>query len=160
MADVKKQIRQLRSKIREHDYLYYVFNQPKITDQQYDKLFTKLKKLEQENPQLITPDSPTQRVSEKPIEGFNSINHAVVMLSIDNTYNADELRAFDERVRKQFGTEKYDYVVELTTMNDEVCLVAIFPRFLAQNTTAFHVGLYVLYSPGCPEIFHRPHIVC
>lgn len=111
--DVKKTIEQLRTEIREHDYLYYVLNQPKITDRQYDKLFTELKKLEQENPQLITPDSPTQRVSEQPIEGFTSVRHTVPMLSIDNTYNAEELRAFDEKVRKQLGTEKYNYVVEL-----------------------------------------------
>ncbi len=111
--DVKKTIEQLRIEIREHDYLYYVLNQPKITDRQYDKLFTELKKLEQENPQLITSDSPTQRVSEQPIEGFTSVRHTVPMLSIDNTYNAEELRAFDERLRKQLSKEKYDYVIEL-----------------------------------------------
>ena len=66
----KKQIEQLRKEIRKHDYLYYVLNQPKISDRQYDKLFAELKTLEQANPQLITPDSPTQRVSERPLEGF------------------------------------------------------------------------------------------
>lgn len=113
VKDVKKQIRQLRGEIREHDYLYYVLNQPKISDHQYDKLFAELKELEQANPQFITPDSPTQRVSERPLEGFTSIRHSVPMLSMDNTYNAEELRAFDERVRKQLGSEDYDYVVEL-----------------------------------------------
>lgn len=117
--DIKKQIERLRDEIREHDYLYYVLNQPKISDQQYDKLFIELKALEKANPQLITPDSPTQRVSEQPLEGFAAIRHAVPMLSIDNTYNADELRAFDERVRKQLAPAvdkqgiDYDYVVEL-----------------------------------------------
>ena len=111
--EVKKQIEQLRSEIRKHDYLYYVLNQPTISDRQYDKLFAELKALEQANPQLITPDSPTQRVSDKPLEGFATVRHAVPMLSMDNTYNADELRAFDERVTKQLGNKNYNYVVEL-----------------------------------------------
>jgi len=79
---------------------------------QYDKLFAELKELEKEHPELVTADSPTQRVSGRPLEGFATVRHAVPMLSMDNTYNADELRAFDERVRKQLGEEPYDYVVE------------------------------------------------
>jgi DNA ligase (NAD+) len=111
--DVKMRIEQLRNEIRKHDYLYYVLNHPKISDRQYDKLFYELKELEQANPQFITADSPTQRVSERPLEGFESVRHAVPMLSMDNTYNVDELKAFDQRVRKQLGSENYDYVVEL-----------------------------------------------
>ncbi len=111
--DVKKRIEQLRSEIRRHDYLYYVLNQPEITDPQYDKLFAELKKLEEAHPELITPDSPTQRVSGQPVKGFPSIRHAIPMLSIDNTYSAEELRAFDQRVRKLLEKEPYDYVVEL-----------------------------------------------
>ena len=112
-ADIKKRIEQLRAEIRGHDYLYYVLNQPEITDQQYDKLFTELKAIEEKYPELITPDSPTQRVSERPIEGFAQVSHAVPMLSMDNTYNAEELRAFDERVAKVLESKDYDYVVEL-----------------------------------------------
>ena len=112
-VDVKKQIERLRAEIRRHDYLYYVLNQPQISDQQYDKLFAELKALEQANPQLITADSPTQRVAGEPLEGFATVRHVVPMLSIDNTYSAEELRAFDERVRKGLGTGDYDYVVEL-----------------------------------------------
>ncbi|MCP4260170.1 MAG: NAD-dependent DNA ligase LigA [Planctomycetes bacterium] len=111
--DIKKQIERLRDEIREHDYLYYVLNQPKIRDRQYDELFTELKALENENPQLITPDSPTQRVSGQPLEGFTTVRHAIRMLSMDNTYNADELKAFDERVRKQLEGMDFEYVVEL-----------------------------------------------
>ncbi len=103
----------MRDEIRKHDHLYYVLNRPKISDRQYDKLFAELKALEEANPQFIIPDSPTQRVSEQPLEGFATVRHAVPMLSMDNTYNADELRAFDERVRKQLGSKDYDYVVEL-----------------------------------------------
>ena len=106
-------IEQLRAEIRKHDYLYYVLNRPQISDRQYDKLFAELKELEQANPELITADSPTQRVSERPLEGFATIRHAVPMLSMDNTYNPEELKAFDERVRKQLGSRDYNYVVEL-----------------------------------------------
>ena len=111
--DVNKRIEQLRAEIRRHDYLYYVENRPEITDRQYDKLFAELKALEEAHPELVRPDSPTQRVSGQPVEGFATVRHAVPMLSIDNTYNAEELRAFDQRVRKQLGQEEYDYVVEL-----------------------------------------------
>ncbi len=112
-AEAKKRIEKLRAEIRRHDYLYYVLNQPQISDQQYDKLFAELKALEEKHPQFITPDSPTQRVSERPLEGFAAVRHAVPMLSMDNTYNAEELRAFDERVAKGLGSRDYDYVVEL-----------------------------------------------
>jgi DNA ligase (NAD+) len=111
--EVKKRVEQLTKEIRRHDYLYYVLNQPQISDRQYDKLFAELKALEQAHPEFIAADSPTQRVSERPLDEFVSVRHAVPMLSMDNTYNSEELRAFDERVRKQLGDQDYDYVVEL-----------------------------------------------
>jgi len=111
-GDVAKRIDWLRREIRRHDYLYYILNQPEISDQQYDELFAELKKLEAEHPRLVTADSPTQRVAGQPLQGFASVRHTIPMLSVDNTYNADELRAFDERVRKQSGTTDYEYVVE------------------------------------------------
>jgi DNA ligase (NAD+) len=111
--DVEKKIDRLCREIRRHDYLYYVLNQPEISDRRYDTLFAELKSLEQANPQYITSDSPTQRVSDRPLDEFVSVRHAVPMLSMDNTYNSEELRAFDERVRKQLGDQDYDYVVEL-----------------------------------------------
>ena len=110
--DIKKQIERIRDHIRRHDYLYYVQNQPEISDREYDTLFAQLKQLENSNPELITPDSPTQRVSETPVDGFESVRHTVPMLSIDNTYNPEELRAFDQRVAKGLDTADYDYVVE------------------------------------------------
>lgn len=110
---VKKRVEELRSQIRHHDYLYYVLNQPKISDAAYDKLFAELKRLEARHPELITPDSPTQRVSGRPLEGFTTVRHAAPMLSIDNTYSEEELRAFDERVVKNLGSTDYEYVVEL-----------------------------------------------
>ncbi len=112
-ADVRKQIERLRAEIRRHDYLYYVLNQPEISDREYDRLFQELRELEREHPELVTADSPTQRVAGQPVASFKSVRHAIPMLSIDNTYNAEELKAFDDRVRKGLGSSDYDYVVEL-----------------------------------------------
>jgi DNA ligase (NAD+) len=109
----ENRIEQLRTEIRRHDRLYYVLNQPQTSDREYDRLFAELKDLEAKCPQLITPQSPTQRVAGEPLIGFASVRHAAAMLSIDNTYNDEELRAFDERVAKGLGSSDYDYVVEL-----------------------------------------------
>jgi len=109
----KNRIEKLRQEIRQHDHLYYVLNRPEISDQQYDRFFAELKRLEEQHPDLVTPDSPTQRVSGKPLEEFAAVRHSVPMLSIDNTYDAEELKAFDERVSRGLGGEEYDYVVEL-----------------------------------------------
>ncbi len=98
--------------IRQHDYEYYVLNQPVVSDQTYDALFTELKQIELAHPKWVTPDSPTQRVSEQPLEGFATVDHTVPMLSIDNTYNADELRAFETRVIKSLGGAQPAFVVE------------------------------------------------
>jgi DNA ligase (NAD+) len=108
----QKKIEQLRRQIRGHDYLYYVLSQPEITDGKYDRLFAELKKLENKHPDLVIADSPTQRVSGRPLEGFQTVTHSIPMLSIDNTYNADELKAFDERIAKGLAAKDYDYVVE------------------------------------------------
>lgn len=113
MKDIRKQIERLREEIRRHDVLYYVHNAPEISDREYDKLFAELKRLEKEHPELITPDSPTQRVSEQPVEGFATVAHAVPMLSIDNTYSEGELREFDRRIAKGLEGGDYEYTVEL-----------------------------------------------
>ncbi|MHC5060418.1 MAG: NAD-dependent DNA ligase LigA [Planctomycetota bacterium] len=109
----QNRIEQLRKEIRRHDRLYYVLNQPQLSDYEYDRLFAELKTLEAKHPELVTPQSPTQRVSGEPLSAFSNVQHTAMMLSIDNTYNADELRAFDERVAKGLGGRDYDYVVEL-----------------------------------------------
>jgi DNA ligase (NAD+) len=110
---IRKEIEALRNIIRHHDHLYYVLNKPKISDQEYDKLYRKLKNLEDAHPEFITPDSPTQRVGGKAVEGFPAVKHIVPMLSMDNTYSSEELKEFDERVRKNLKNEEYEYVVEL-----------------------------------------------
>ncbi|MCH8253625.1 MAG: NAD-dependent DNA ligase LigA, partial [Planctomycetes bacterium] len=111
-STAEKQIENLRSLIRRHDHAYYVLAQPTISDRAYDDLFTKLKTLESANPDLITPDSPTQRVGEAPIEGFEHVTHAVPMRSVDNTYDERQLREFDARVAKGLGQSPYRYIVD------------------------------------------------
>ena len=103
----------LRKTLRRHEYLYYVLDQPEISDAEYDSLMNRLRDLETQYPELITPDSPTQRVGGKPREGFVKIEHSSPMLSLDNALNEDELRAFDARVREALGKEQYRYVAEL-----------------------------------------------
>jgi len=112
MPSDAERIRKLRDEIRRHDYLYYVQARPEISDRQYDSLMDELKKLEADHPELVTPDSPTQRVGGEPIEGFRTVTHAVGMLSIDNTYSSEELAEFDRRVRKALGDAEFHYLVD------------------------------------------------
>ena len=109
-AEAKKEIEKLRKEINHHNYKYYVENSPVISDFEFDQLLKKLESLEEQFPELITPDSPTQRVGGEPLEGFITVEHKVAMLSLDNTYTYDELREFDERVKKNVG--EVEYVVE------------------------------------------------
>ena len=109
----EKQINSLRDEIRRHEDLYYLEENPEISDQEYDELLEKLRKLEAQHPELITPDSPTQRVGGRPAEGFPEFVHRRPMLSLDNSYNIDELRAFDARCRKLADGQSLEYVAEL-----------------------------------------------
>jgi DNA ligase (NAD+) len=108
-----REIEKLRDEIRHHDERYYVYDSPEISDREYDELLETLRKLEEENPELVTPDSPTQRVGGRPAEGFPEVVHSRPMLSLDNSYNIDELRAFDERCRRLAEGRPIDYVAEL-----------------------------------------------
>jgi DNA ligase (NAD+) len=107
------EIEKLRDEIRRHDDLYYVANAPEIADREYDELMETLQKLEEANPELITPDSPTQRVGGRPAEGFPEVVHTRQMLSLDNSYNIEELRAFGERCERLAEGRKLEYVAEL-----------------------------------------------
>ena len=111
-AEAKKRIAELREQIRHHDYVYFVETRSEISDREYDKLYAELKSLEQQHPDLIAPDSPTQRASGQPLKEFKSVRHAVPMMSLDNTYSIDELREFDKRVRKLLPDERIEYVLE------------------------------------------------
>jgi DNA ligase (NAD+) len=109
----QKQIDALREKIRHHEYLYYVMDAPEISDAEYDLLMRELQALEREHPEKITPDSPTQRVGGKPKEGFAKQTHSRPMLSLDNAYNEEELRAWDRRVHELASANAIEYVCEL-----------------------------------------------
>jgi DNA ligase (NAD+) len=111
-ASVKKEIEKLREKLRHHEYQYYVLDEPEISDAAYDGLMEKLKALEAAHPGLITPDSPTVRVGGTPREGFQKVQHARAMLSLDNAFSYDALREFDRRVREGSGKEKIEYIAE------------------------------------------------
>jgi DNA ligase (NAD+) len=109
---VKQRVEKLRTQLNHHNYLYHVLAKPQITDQEYDKLLKELEAMEKEHPDLITEDSPTQRIGGEPIEGFKTVQHSLRMMSIDNTYSEEEIRAFDQRVKKGLAGEKYTYVAE------------------------------------------------
>jgi DNA ligase (NAD+) len=113
MKKVEKVIEEIREKIRQHDYNYYVLAEPVISDYEYDQLIKELERLETENPDLITPDSPTQRVGKDLTKDFNPVVHKVPMLSLANTYSEEELFDFDRRIREALpANEKVEYVVE------------------------------------------------
>jgi len=111
-ANVKKEVEQLREKLRHHEYQYYVLDEPEISDAAYDGLMKKLQQLEGEHPELLTSDSPTVRVGGKPRDGFQTVRHARPMLSLDNAFSFDALRDFDRRIREGSGSEKIEYIAE------------------------------------------------
>lgn len=110
--NIKTEIENLRAEINRHNELYYQQNAPEIADFEFDKLLERLKKLEEENPEFIKPDSPTQKVGGR-AEGFESFKHLVPMMSLDNSYSLEDLRKFDERCRKLADGREFDYVAEL-----------------------------------------------
>ena len=109
----KKRISELSYQLNHHSYRYYVLDDPEISDSKYDRLYRKLQDLEEQFPELVAPDSPTQRVGAPPLEGFVSVTHAVPMLSLDNAFGNDELREFDDRMKRLLNrTEDIEYTVE------------------------------------------------
>ena len=111
--NVDEHLQSLRRQIREHDYRYYVEARPEISDRDYDALLRELEDLEKEHPELITPDSPTQRVSGEPVGTFETAPHATPMLSLANSYSQQEIEEFDARVCKGLETDAVEYVCEL-----------------------------------------------
>src|SRR5208283_6001133 len=112
-AGAQKKIEKLREEIRRHEHLYYVLDAPEISDAQYDALMNELKGIEAAHPELLTPDSLTQRVGGKPAEGFQKVRHSRPMLSLDNAYSAEELADWDRRVHELAGNSPVDYTAEL-----------------------------------------------
>ncbi len=111
-AAVKKEMEELREKLRYHEYRYHVLDDPEISDAAYDRLMNRLRELEVTHPELVTPDSPTVRVGGAPREGFTTVRHARPMLSLDNAFTFDALRDWDRRVREGSGKEKIEYIAE------------------------------------------------
>jgi DNA ligase (NAD+) len=112
-ATLQEELLRLREEIRHHDERYYLHSDPEISDYEYDQLMNRLKEIEAQHPELISTDSPTQRVSGRPAEGFTEYRHRRPMLSLDNTYSMDDLREWDKRARKGVGLDKVEYVAEL-----------------------------------------------
>ena len=111
-SKLREKIAKLREDIRQHEYRYYVLDQPTISDAEFDRRMNQLKRLEAEHPELITPDSPTQRVGGAPRKGFETRQHRPPMLSLDNAFSYEELDNFDRRVRELTGRERVDYIAE------------------------------------------------
>src|SRR5271165_1452753 len=113
MKDPRAEVDTLRKELRRHEHLYYVLDQPEISDTEYDALMRQLRELEERHPELASADSPTQRVGGKPREGFVKVPHSSAMLSLDNALNEAELRDFDRRVRELLAGAPFRYVTEL-----------------------------------------------
>src|SRR5277367_5463897 len=112
VAAVRKEAEELREKLRYHEYRYHVLDDPEISDAAYDRMLVRLKEIEAAHPELITADSPTVRVGGPPREGFQTVQHARAMLSLDNAFSFDALREWDRRVREGSGKEKIEYIAE------------------------------------------------
>jgi DNA ligase (NAD+) len=112
-AEAARRAEELRAELRRHEHLYYVMDAPEISDQAFDALMNELKRIEAEHPDLLTPDSPTQRVGGKPAEGFKKVRHSRPMLSLDNAYSEEELREWDRRVHGLAGNLPVEYTAEL-----------------------------------------------
>ena len=110
--DAEKRLRELRGELDRHNHRYYVLDDPEVPDSEYDRLMRELKALESEHPDLVTPDSPSQRVGGAPAEEFGEVRHAVPMLSLDNAFSEEDVQGFDRRVREKLDTTEVDYVAE------------------------------------------------
>jgi len=133
-AQAKKQIDHLGEIIRHHDYLYYILDKPEISDAEYDRLFRQLQDLEKRFPELVTPDSPTQRVGGEPLKAFKTVSHKTPLLSLDNVMSEEELLDFDRRVREGLGKEKIEYVSELKIDGLAISLIYKKGKFVLGST--------------------------
>jgi DNA ligase (NAD+) len=111
-AEIRKRVEALRKEINHHNYLYYVLDAPEIPDAEFDRLMRELEELEARYPELVTPDSPTQRVGAAPLKEFAEVRHEVPMLSLANAFSDEEAREFDRRARERLGVDRIDYAVE------------------------------------------------
>ena len=119
LEEIKREIESLRVELHRHNRLYYVDATPEISDKEFDRLLKRLEALEADHPDLITPESPTQRVGGEPLASFATVQHNVPMLSIDNTYSYDELREWDARVRKSLNPGEFE--IGRASCRERVC---------------------------------------
>src|SRR5579863_8076339 len=110
--DAEQRLRQLRAELQRHNHRYYVLDDPEVPDSEYDRLMQELKQLEAEHPDLVTPDSPSQRVGGAAVAEFGEVRHAVPMLSLDNAFSDEDVQGFDRRAREKLETDAIDYVAE------------------------------------------------
>ncbi|EIQ79303.1 NAD-dependent DNA ligase adenylation domain protein, partial [Shigella flexneri 1235-66] len=114
MQSIEQQLNELRATLRHHEYLYHVLDAPELPDAEYDRLMRELRELEAQHPELVTPDSPTQRVGAAPLASFSQIRHEVPMLSLDNVFDEESFLAFNKRVQDRLkSTDKLTWCCEL-----------------------------------------------
>ena len=162
-----RRIAQLREQLNHHSYLYYVLDNPEIPDSEYDRLYRELQQLEQQYPELVTPDSPTQRVGEQPLESFSQVTHRVPMLSLDNVFSEDELAAFFKRIHDRLGLDdELEFNAEPKLDGLAVSLVyenGLFTQAatrgdgsvgedVTQNVKTIHAVPLRLTGKGCPRM--------
>src|SRR5579864_5081154 len=110
--DAEQRLRKLRAELERHNHRYYVLDDPEVSDSEYDRLMRELQALEQEHPELVTPDSPTQRVGAAPLDAFDEVRHAVPMLSLENAFEPEDVQEFDRRIRERLEVKDVDYTAE------------------------------------------------
>ena len=152
-ADIVVQLNDLQKVIRYHEWRYYISNEPVISDFEYDTLFKKLQALEQQFPNLVTSDSPTQRVSPDLTEGFAAVPHLTPMLSLENSYNAEDLNDFDEQIKKLCALEAEEEIEYFTQMFYDLLSLFTKPFHNMRRSTGvikhgnlfLHIALYGCY---------------
>ncbi len=132
--DIGERIKRLREEIEYHNYRYYVLDDPVISDAEYDRMMRELERLEEENPEFFSPNSPTQRIGAKPLEEFSTVTHTIPMLSLANAMTDEEVIDFDKRVKKLLGLSNLDYVIEVKIDGLAVELVYINGEFVLGST--------------------------
>ena len=139
-SQVTERLHELRRQLHYHNYRYYVLDDPEISDAQYDRLLRELEELEARYPELITPDSPTQRVGARPLEKFETVPHTVPMLSLENAFNREEVREFEERI-KRFLKRAEDLTYTVEPKMDGLAIELIYEQGLLTRSATRGDGL-------------------
>lgn len=167
--DIIKRADKLKEQIREHDYRYYVLDEPSIPDADYDEIFNSLKEIEQQYPELITMDSPTQRVGGQPLKSFSAVKHLSPMLSLDNAFSNDELVKFDQRIKQIIGNESIEIEYSCEPKFDGIAVSLLYEKGLliraatrGDGTTGEDITSNIRTIPSIPLLLtgdHLPHLL-